>query len=257
MKKIYFISVLTVMVIGLMGGAALAKVAIVKADNIDLCLNTYKMNTDRTFMQGRVVGRKMDVICAEWTKESEAYIGKLTREAIELAGDWPVKRGDVVLIKPNTVISFIDFWKMWTYAPALSKDPVKMQCQTTDPRVVREVCIMAHESGARRIIIGEASNAGHALAGLQGYGYNHMVEDLGAQGINVEIIDFDDPQGSCGRGGCPDQCASAQVPHSGRYYLQPEALRRWADARPGLWYLQAGRASPEISGMVHGYQHHP
>ena len=193
MKKVFLTGILAVAVIGLMGGTALAKVAIVKADNIDLCLKTYKMNTDRTFMQSCTAGRKMDVICAEWTRESEAYIGKLTREAVELAGDFPVKRGDVVLIKVNTVISFTDFWKMWGYSPALSKDPVKIQCQVTDPRVVREICIMAHESGAKRIIIGEASNAGHARAGLQGYGYNHMVEDLGRQGINVEIIDFDDP----------------------------------------------------------------
>jgi len=138
MKKVFFMGILAVMVIGLMGGTALAKVSIVKADNIDLCLKTYKMNTDRTFMQSCTVGRKMDVICAEWTKESEAYIGKLTREAVELAGDFPVKRGDVVLIKPNSVISFTDFWKMWGYSPALSKDPVKIQCQVTDPRVVRE-----------------------------------------------------------------------------------------------------------------------
>jgi uncharacterized protein (DUF362 family) len=196
MRKFFFVSMLAVMAISLIGGTAIAKVAIVKGDNMDLMLKTYKMNTDRTFMQGRTIGRKMDVIAAEWTKESEEYIGKLTREAIELAGDFPVKRGDVVLIKPNAVISFTDFWKMWTYAPALSKDPIKMQAQVTDPRIVREIAIMAHEAGARRIVIGEASNAGHALAGLQGYGYNHMVEDLGTQGINVELLDFDDPVSS-------------------------------------------------------------
>ena len=196
MKKFFFVSMLAVMAVALLAGTALAKVAIVKGDNIDLMLKTYKMNTDRTFMQGRTIGRKMDVIAAEWTKESEEYIGKLTREAIELAGDFPVKRGDVVLIKPNAVISFTDFWKMWTYAPALSKDPVKMQAQVTDPRIVREIAIMAHEAGARRIVIGEASNAGHALAGLQGYGYNHMVEDLASLGINVELLDFDDPVSS-------------------------------------------------------------
>ncbi|MDH7500497.1 MAG: DUF362 domain-containing protein, partial [candidate division NC10 bacterium] len=196
MRKILFISVLAMMAMALMSGVALAKVAIVKADNIDLCLKTYKMNHNRTFMQACVPGRKMDVICAEWTKESEEYIGKLTREAVELAGDWPVKSGDVVLFKINTVISFTDFWKMWGYAPHASKDDVKLQCQTTDPRVVRELCKMAHESGASRIIIGEASNAGHALAAMQGYGYNHMVEDLAAEGINVELLDFDDPVAS-------------------------------------------------------------
>jgi len=196
MRKFLFISTLAVMAIGLMAGTALAKVAIVKADNIDLILKTYKMNTDRTFMQACTVGKKMDVITAEWTKESEEYIGRLTREAIELAGDFPVKRGDVVVIKINTVISFTDFWKMWGYSPALSKDPVKMQSQITDPRIVREICIMAHEAGARRIVIGEASNAGHARAAMQGYGFMHMVEDLGSQGIGVEIIDFDDPLSS-------------------------------------------------------------
>jgi uncharacterized protein (DUF362 family) len=196
MRKALFVSILAVMAMSLMAGTALAKVSIVKADNIDLCLKTYKFNTDRTFMQACVPGHKMDVICAEWTKESEAYIGQLTREAVELAGDWPVKSGDVVLLKINAVISFTDFWKMWGYAPHASKDPVKIQCQTTDPRVVRELCKMAHESGASRIVIGEASNAGHALAGMQGYGYNHMVEDLATEGINVELLDFDDPAAS-------------------------------------------------------------
>jgi uncharacterized protein (DUF362 family) len=193
MRRILFISILALVVIGFAGSPVQAKVAIVQADNIDLCLKTYKMNTDRTFMQGATPGRKLDYIRAEWTQESEDYIGKLTREAIELAGDWPVKKGDVVLIKPNSVISFTDFWKMWGYAPALSKDPVKLQCQVTDPRIVREICKMAHESGASRIVIGEASNAGHALAGLQGYGFMYMADTLAAEGINVEIIDYDDP----------------------------------------------------------------
>jgi uncharacterized protein (DUF362 family) len=193
MRKALFLTIFAVMVMSLMAGTAFAKVSIVKADNIDLCLKTWKMNTDRAFMQAAVPGRKMDVICAEWTKESEAYIGSLTREAVELAGDWPVKQGDVVMLKINTVISFTDFWKMWGYSPALSKDPIKMQSQTTDARVVRELCKMAHESGASRIIIGEASNAGHALAAMQGYGYNHMVDDLATEGINVELLDFDDP----------------------------------------------------------------
>jgi uncharacterized protein (DUF362 family) len=196
MRKIFSIGVVAIMVIGLMSGSALAKVAIVKADNIDLCVKTYKMNTDRTFMQARTAGRQMDVIAAEWTKESEEYIGKLVREAVELAGDFPVKSGDVVLIKPNTVIAFTDFWKMWGYAPALSKDPLKLQCQSTDPRVLREVCKLAHEAGASRIVIGEASNAGHALAAMQGYGYNRMVDSLKEEGIEVELLDFDCPAAS-------------------------------------------------------------
>ena len=105
MRKVVFV-VVAALVMAFMAAPAFAKVAIVKADNIDLCLKTYKMNTDRTFMQGCTPGRKLDVICAEWTEESEKYIGKLVREAIELAGDWPVNRGDVVAIKPNSVISF-------------------------------------------------------------------------------------------------------------------------------------------------------
>ncbi len=216
MKKIFLMGIVAVMVISLMSGSALAKVAIVKADNLDLCISTYKMNTDRTFMQGRTVGRNMDYITAEWTKESEEYIGKLVREAVELAGDFPVKSGDVVVIKPNTVISFIDFWKMWGYAPALSKDPIKMQAQTTDPRVVREICKLVHEAGASRIVIGEASNAGHALAAMQGFGYNRMVESLAKEGIKVELLDFDDPSASPyvwvkSKGLCNEEYAIPQI----------------------------------------------
>jgi uncharacterized protein (DUF362 family) len=162
-------------------GPAQAKVGIVKADNMDLALNTIKMNTDRTFMQACYPGRKMDIIRAEWTKESEEYIGKLTREAIELAGNFPVKKGDVVYIKPNLVNSFVD---MFECQAVTSPD---QQAHYTDPRIVREICKMAWESGAKKIIIGEGTRSGADSASLAHWGYYAIADELNAQGIRVVI----------------------------------------------------------------------
>jgi len=62
---------------------------------------------------------------------SEKAIEAMVRDAVELAGGWPVKAGDVVLIKPNLVASMFFLW----YSGKLTEEDY--QACLTDPRVVR------------------------------------------------------------------------------------------------------------------------
>ena len=82
-----------------------AVVAILKAPKHELVAETWRMNWGRTLSQGVNKTRKIDYFRAEWSKESEREIEALVRDAVEIAGGWPVKPGDVVLIKPNLVAS--------------------------------------------------------------------------------------------------------------------------------------------------------
>jgi uncharacterized protein (DUF362 family) len=159
-------------------------VAILKAPDHDLVAETWRMNWDRTISQGVNKTRKVDYLRAEWSKESEKEIETLVRDAVEIAGGWPVKPGDVVLIKPNLVVSVF----FLVYHNKTTEEDFQA-CQT-DPRIVKALAVMAKESGAKRIIIGEGPAAGDGWAGFMQSGYVAMVEDLEQQGIKVELLDF-------------------------------------------------------------------
>ncbi len=103
---------------------------------------------------------------------------------MEIAGGWPVRPGDVVLIKPNLVASVF----FLIYHGKTTEDDFQA-CQT-DPRIVRALVLMAKESGAKRIIIGEGPAAGDGWAGYMQSGYLAMVKDLAKEGVKVELIDF-------------------------------------------------------------------
>jgi uncharacterized protein (DUF362 family) len=159
-------------------------VAILKAPNHELVAETFRMNWDRTFSQGLNKTRNIDYFRAEWPKESEREIESLVRDAVDMAGGWPVKPGDVVLIKPNLVASIF----FLIYHGKTTEDDFQA-CQT-DPRIVRALALMAKESGAKRIIVGEGPAAGDGWAGFMQGGYLAMVEDLAREGVKVELIDF-------------------------------------------------------------------
>ena len=159
-------------------------VAILKAPNHELVAETFRMNWDRTFSQGVNKTRNIDYFRAEWSKESEKEIEALVRDAVQIAGGWPVKPGDVVLIKPNLVASIF----FLIYHGKTTEDDFQA-CQT-DPRIVRALALMAKESGAKRIIVGEGPAAGDGWAGFMQGGYLAMVEDLAREGVKVELIDF-------------------------------------------------------------------
>jgi len=163
-----------------------AVVSIVKASNHDLVAESWRMNWDRTISQGVNPTRNIDYLRAEWSKESEKAIEGMVRDAVELAGGWPVKPGDVVLIKPNLVASMFFLW----YSGKLTEEDY--QACLTDARIVRALALMAKESGASRIIIGEGPAAGDGWAGYMQSGYVKMVEDLEKEGVKVELVDFTD-----------------------------------------------------------------
>jgi len=191
-KKMLFRGMLVALLLfigaGAMGASAADKptVAIVKAAKHDLVAESWRMNWDRTISQGVNTTRNVDYLRAEWSKESEKAIEGMVRDAVELAGGWPVKPNDVVLIKPNLVASMFFLW----YSGKLTEEDY--QACLTDARIVRALAIMAKESGASRIIIGEGPAAGDGWAGYMQSGYVRMVEDLEKEGVRVELLDFTD-----------------------------------------------------------------
>ena len=136
MKKLlsrWMILLLLFLLVGTLCAAENEKpaVAIVKASKRELVAQSFKMNWDRTFSQGVNKTRTFDYFRAEWSKESEKEIEGLVRDAVEMAGGWPVKPGDVVLIKPNLVASI--FFLLYS-GKGTEED---FQCCQTDPRIVR------------------------------------------------------------------------------------------------------------------------
>jgi len=164
-------------------GAEKPVVAILKATDHELVGESFLMNWDRALSQGINRTRKIDYCRAEWSRESEQEIETLVRDAVEIAGGWPVKTGDVVLIKPNLVVSIF----VLLYHQRTTED---FQACLTDPRIVRALALMAKESGAKRIIVGVGPAAGDGWAGFMQSGYLAMVEELKARGVPVELIDF-------------------------------------------------------------------
>ncbi|MBW1774598.1 MAG: DUF362 domain-containing protein [Deltaproteobacteria bacterium] len=164
-------------------GAEKPVVAILKATDHELVGESFLMNWDRVLSQGINRTRKIDYCRAEWSRESEQEIETLVRDAVEIAGGWPVKTGDVVLIKPNLVVSIF----VLLYHQRTTED---FQACLTDPRIVRALALMAKESGAKRIIVGVGPAAGDGWAGFMQSGYLAMVEELKARGVPVELIDF-------------------------------------------------------------------
>jgi uncharacterized protein (DUF362 family) len=192
MRKVLFcavmIALLLVLGAGLLTAQAVEKptVAVVKAAKHELVAESWKMNWERTISQGVNKTRKVDYLRAEWSKESEKAIEAMVRDAVELAGGWPVKPGDVVLIKPNLVTSMFFLW----YSGKLTEED--FQGCFTDARIVRALAVMAKESGAKRIVVGEGPASGDGWAAFMQSGYVAMVEDLEKEGIKVELLDFTD-----------------------------------------------------------------
>jgi uncharacterized protein (DUF362 family) len=123
---------------------------------------------------------------AEWTPESAAAIEKMVRKAIELTGDcWPVKKGDTVLIKPSLVS---DWWSMLLTGRTTPED---VQATVTDPRVVRGIALVALESGASKVLIGELPAHGDAYYSMIAYGYGRVEKELQEKySGKIEVIDM-------------------------------------------------------------------
>ena len=107
-----------------------------------------------------------------WSKESEIKIEEMVRKAIQMAGDWPVEKNDVVAIKPNLVGSPLLFAQMKRYT-----DP-ELQCSVTDARVVRAVAKMARESGAKKIYFVCNPMMANGYINLRQWGYGGVAKEV-------------------------------------------------------------------------------
>ncbi|NIM03647.1 DUF362 domain-containing protein [bacterium] len=121
-----------------------------------------------------------------WTPKSEKEIEKMVRKAIDLAGGFPVKKGDEVMIKVNLVqdgwfvFSLESQRARWTNTPMRDAKWFNHQMQSilTDGRIARAVALICKEKGAKKVTIVSGPNAGHAHAYFLVYGYVDMAKKL-------------------------------------------------------------------------------
>jgi uncharacterized protein (DUF362 family) len=185
-KHILSVSILAAALLLSMTAFAGPKVAIVKSDNHKLVGESYKLdiNIIQPYDFSKPIS-ETQYVHPEWTKESEEAIEKMVRKSIELAGDWPVKKGNTVFMKPNYVV---DAWNRLT---ANKAKPEEIQSCVTDPRVIRGVALVALESGAGKVLIGELPAHGDSYATAKIYGCELVVKELAKEYPGkVELLDL-------------------------------------------------------------------
>ncbi|MEE9315511.1 MAG: DUF362 domain-containing protein [bacterium] len=177
MKKILILAVACVLALSTLAfAAAKTKVAIVKGTPHELIGDSFKFSLFDF--------RKMWE--TTWSAKSEKAIEKMVRKAINLAGGFPVKRGDEVMIKVNLVW---DMWSMFSVEVAKTRFSGKalpdanwfnhqVQSILTDGRIARAVALICKEKGAKKVTIVAGPNAGHAHAYFLVYGYTDMAKKL-------------------------------------------------------------------------------
>ena len=187
MKRAFLATLVIIFVMALCAGLALAgpKVAIVKSDN-DIVSKDYKF--DIKFIHPYDFDKpikEIQYMHAEWGPESQAAIEKMVREAIKLAGDWPVQPGNTVFIKPNLTIDIMNR----IYGKKMK--PEELRCVCTDPRVVRAVALVALESGAKKVMFGDLPAHGDTMATAKHWGYEVITKELSVKYPGkVELVDL-------------------------------------------------------------------
>ena len=110
---------------------------------------------------------------ATWSIESEKKIEAMVRKTIELVKeDWPVKDGDVVMIKPNLIAN------VRTVAHLGRGESPNALGITTDVRVAKAVALVALESGAKKVQFAEQPAVGNEMTNFLAYGYFKACDDL-------------------------------------------------------------------------------
>jgi len=118
-----------------------------------------------------------------WTPQSMAEIEKMVRTAIKLTGEFPVKKGDAVLIKPNVVQTpHLGFFLLDKYSTARAIATI------SDPRVVIATAKIAREKGAKTVVIAE-SNASNCHSFFQESGYETGLAALKDPAIKLLYLD--------------------------------------------------------------------
>jgi uncharacterized protein (DUF362 family) len=178
MKRLSLVSfiALGIICIWVIPGIAGPTVAIVKHDDHKLVGESWSFEVTRT-----PKGEPPDKYWRpQWSKESEAAIERMVRDAVRLAGGWPVKSGDVVAVVPNLVISPFGCVLQGRTKPEL------LQCAVTDVRVARAVAMLAKESGAKKVYFATQPMAASVVSAMKAWGYWDVGKELG-----VELVALD------------------------------------------------------------------
>jgi uncharacterized protein (DUF362 family) len=120
----------------------------------------------------------------EYTPESIQEVERMVRQAVKLAGGWPVKKGDTVFIKFN---GNNDQWYLLSTGHGTAED---FAATNTDGRIVRAVALLCKESGAKKIIIGEAPGLTNAIMAMKVWGAELAVKDAGAELVDLDRVPY-------------------------------------------------------------------
>jgi uncharacterized protein (DUF362 family) len=120
----------------------------------------------------------------EYTPESIQEVERMVRQAVALAGGWPVKSGDTVFIKFN---ANNDQWYLLSTGHGNAED---FACTNTDGRIARAVALLCKESGAKKIYIGEAPGAANAIPAMRIWGADLAVQDAGAELVDLDAVPY-------------------------------------------------------------------
>jgi uncharacterized protein (DUF362 family) len=182
--------VVTILLVGLFmlawAGTALAgpKVAIVQGEEKILRDSTTLPKAWMSFLS-KDPERGRDLFSTlQFTPESITAVEKMVRKAVKLAGGWPVKRGDTVFIKTNANND------QWYLICVDHSSAAEFTATNTDGRVLRAVALLCKESGAKRIIIGEAAGTANSLAQMRVWGADMAVKDAGAELVDLDRVPY-------------------------------------------------------------------
>jgi len=184
MKKALFIAVLLTFAVAMVASAA-STVAIVQGNE--------KVLKDSTILSADFLGyapksptkaRGPHQWTLEYTPASIKEVEKMVRKAVKLAGGWPVKRGDTVFIKFN---ANNDQWYMISTGHGNAPD---FTCTNTDGRVVRAVALLAKESGAKKIYVGEAPGLANSIPNMRVWGAYLAEKDAGAELVDLDRVPY-------------------------------------------------------------------
>lgn len=182
MKKVAWL--ILVFFLLMVGGVAFSfaepTVSIVKSDDHKLVGESFKYEITRT-----PKGEGEDKYWKpEFTPESVKAIEKMVRDAVRLAGGWPVKKGDVVAIVPNLVID------PFTFSALGKTNPEFMQSAVSDTRIVRALALLAKESGAKKIYIATQPMTASGYTSLKVWGYEPVAKETGAILVGLETSEY-------------------------------------------------------------------
>jgi len=183
MKKALIIAVLLTFAVAMLASAA-SKVAIVQGKEKILKDSTILPERFLAYLPKKPEGGRKDLYWTlEFTPASIKEVERMVRKAVKLAGGWPVKRGDTVFIKFN---ANNDQWFMLATGHGNAAD---FAATNTDGRIARAVALLAKESGAKKVIVGEAPGSQNSVQQMRIWGA-YLAEDVGAELVDLDRVPY-------------------------------------------------------------------